>query len=87
MYNGTGSLENSRKFLIKLNTCLNYDPAILLLGRYSKTEYYSQIYNDVHRSFIHYSQKPETQMPIERRTAKQTAAYSIHRKKHSHEKN
>lgn len=81
MYNGTGSLENSRKFLI--NTCLTYNPAILLLGRYSKTEFYSQIYNDVHRSFIHYSQKPETQMPIKRRIAEETAVYSIHRMKQS----
>ena len=46
-----------------------------------------QAHNDVHRSILHYNQKPETQMPIKRRTAKKTAVYSIHRMKHSHEKN
>ena len=36
MQNGTDSLEDSGQFLTKLNILLPYDPAIALLGIYTK---------------------------------------------------
>lgn len=52
------------QFLIKLNTHLSYDPAIILIGIYPRKirafKSMPRPYMDIHNSFIHSSQKLET---------------------------